>query len=94
MIPRFDEYTIRSNGAGTPREGGGVGGCDGGIASGAGEGGSWGEFGGAVASGLKEIGGVSADGKGDRGSGGGGGERGESLGGREGRGGVVWVGEG
>ena len=38
MIPRFDEYTIRSNGAGTPREGGGVGGCDGGVASGAGEG--------------------------------------------------------
>ena len=94
MIPRFDEYTIRSNGAGTPREGGGVGRCDGGIASGAGEGGSWGEFGGAVASGLKEIGGVSADGKGDRGSWGGGGEKREGLGGREGRSGVVWVGEG
>jgi hypothetical protein len=94
MIPRFDEYTIRSNGVGTPREGGGVGRCDGGVASSAGEGGSWGEFGGTVASGLKEIGGVSAHGKGDRGSGGGGGERGESLAGREGRGGVVWLGEG
>ena len=29
MIPRFDEYTIRSNGVGTPREGRGAGGCDG-----------------------------------------------------------------
>ncbi len=94
MIPRFDEYTIRSNGVGTPREGGGAGGCDGGASAGVGGGGAWGEFVGAVASGLKEIGGVSADGKGDRGSGGGRGERGESLGGREGRGGVVWVGDG
>ena len=94
MIPRFDEYTIRSNGVGTPREGGGAGGCDGGASAGVGGGGAWGEFGGAVASGLKEIGGVSADVKGDRGSGGGGGERGKGLGGREGRSGVVLVGEG
>ncbi len=94
MIPRFDEYTIRSNGVGTPREGGGAGGCDGGVAPGAGGGGSRGEFGGAVASRLKEIGGVSADGKGDRGSWGGGGEKREGLGGREGRSGIIWVGEG
>ena len=94
MIPRFDEYTIRSNGVGTPREGGGAGGCDGCTSAGVGGGGAWGEFGGAVASRLKEIGGVSADGKGDRGSWGGGGEKREGLGGRKGRSGVVWVGEG
>jgi len=94
MIPRFDEYTIRSNGVGTPCEGGGAGGCDGCISAGVGGGGAWGEFGGAVASRLKEIGGVSADGEGDRGSGGGGGEKREGLGGREGRSGIIWVGEG
>ena len=56
MIPRFDEYTIRSNGVGTPREGWGLSRCDGGASAGVGGGGSRGEFGGAVASGFKEVG--------------------------------------
>ena len=94
MIPRFDEYTIRSDGAGAPRKGGGVGRCDGGVASGSGEGGSRRELGGAVASRVEEVGRVSEDGGGDRGSGECGGEGGTNLGRGEGRGVSLCFGEG